>query len=172
MQSSLWLISTWFYTTNQCFITFSSDNFFFPKSFCHSAIYNVESTNAPLLTEQNFFFYIWVELNFMTVPSDNDFYQFIYVAKSFASSSLKLVPGEVGCDVSNTRWFGVLTELPFQTALQGMKFWTELVLNIFSWAGDRFLTKSTCPMLCNLASNFITSCISCGATSSFLNCWL
>ena len=36
--------------------------------------------------------------------------------------ALGLAPDEVGCDVSNTRRHGVLTELRFQTALQSMKF--------------------------------------------------
>ena len=49
---------------------------------------------------------------------------------------------------------------------------STLTLNIFSWAGDRFFTKSTCPSLCNLASDSITSCLFYGDISSFLTCWL
>ena len=40
----------------------------------------------------------------------------------FASRLLRLASDEVALYTSNTRWHSVFTELPFQTALQGMKF--------------------------------------------------
>ena len=81
----------------------------------------------------------------------------------FAKMPLRLVPEAVAWDSSNTKRCGVLIKLPFQTALQGMKFWTIFFASIYCCSRVRFLTNSTCPRLCNLASDCITFSLSCGS---------
>ena len=95
-------------------------------SFCpsHCAMYTDEGTNSPLLAEQNYTSF------FMPVRNPiSRLYHLITISNNllmlflpFASRSLGLAPDEVSCDTSNIRQQSVLTELLFETALQGMKF--------------------------------------------------
>ena len=119
-------------------------------SFCcqvHFAIYTSESTSVLLAVEQCCIYIflasvwkpvLWVDQQ-ITISTN-----LIILFFSFAKMSLRLVPEAVGWDASNTRRHSVLIELPFQTALQGMKFWTGFLVSISCCSGVRFLGLFPC----------------------------
>ena len=57
-----------------------------------------------------------------------------------AKRSFRLYPDDVGCDASNTTRHGVLTELAFQTARHGMKFWVGDLDSASCSSGERLST--------------------------------